>query len=285
MTSNALDLYRNYCRVLEKVYPKSEAQSIVRLLMERVTGMPIHKILVNSNLELPNDIVNNLHQSLLLLKLQKPIQYILGETIFFELTFKVTPQVLIPRPETEELVRWILQTHGESPKSLIDIGTGSACIAVSLKKNRISWNVHAVDISEEALSVAKENAEINDVKITFNKLDILSNKVNPTKAVYDIIVSNPPYVLEKEKKMMASNVLENEPEIALFVPDYNPLLFYKAIANFASLNLAENGSIFCEINESFGAETEQLFVNFGFKNVKLAKDINGKDRMIWAKRE
>jgi len=244
------------------------------------------------------------------LKKQKPIQYILGETEFYGLPFLVNENTLIPRPETEELVELIIKQNSKSeippePKvngaklnsklKILDIGTGSGCIAISLVKNISNVEVYAIDISEEALETAKKNAQINQVEIHFIQADIL--KINnleqlPTsnpklethnpklETQFDIIVSNPPYVRNLEKQEINPNVLEYEPHLALFVEDDDALLFYRKIAQLALKSLSPNGRLYFEINQYLGKETVELIESFGFKNVVLHKDIYGNDRMI-----
>jgi release factor glutamine methyltransferase len=208
----------------------------------------------------------------------EPIQYILGETEFYGLPFKVTPATLIPRPETEELVDWILAHYNKNHKTLLDIGTGSGCIAITLAKNLPSLEISAMDISEETLKIASENAKDHKVGVIFSKVDILNALALPQK--YDIIVSNPPYVRNSEKKNMQKNVLDYEPTMALFVEDDNPLLFYSKIAALAKNYLNPKGFLFFEINEYLGKEVIQLLKRESFSEIELKKDFFGKDRMI-----
>ena len=209
------------------------------------------------------------------LKKNKPIQYILEECVFFDLKFKINSSVLIPRPETEELVKWILK---DEFKSMVDIGTGSGCIAISIAKNK-NVNTHAIDISNASIQLAKKNAEFHGVNINFLNIDILTENINNK---VDIVVSNPPYVLKKEKKHMNKNVIDYEPEIAIFVDDNNPFVFYKIIAKKAKKILNRNGKIYFEINESYSAEVIKILKYYGYVNIKLKKDINDRDRMIKA---
>lgn len=218
--------------------------------------------------------------ALLRLLKHEPIQYIIGETEFFGLKFKVNKNVLIPRPETEELVQWILKDL-ESLKtqelSILDIGTGSGCIAISLAKKLPNARVSAIDISEGALEIARSNAKMNDVEIDFILQDILKSAELPGK--YDLIVSNPPYVRELEKKEMHRNVLENEPEMALYVKDLEPLIFYQKITKLAETDLKLGGSLYFEINQYLGKETAEVLTESGFKPFS-GKDIFGNDRML-----
>ena len=218
------------------------------------------------------------------LQLQKPIQYILGETEFYGLRFKVNSSVLIPRPETEELVDWILKNNSNKSKQLriLDIGTGSGCIPITLARNLNNSEVSAVDISRDALKVAEVNAEINKVKVNFIEMDIL--KTTKLSERYDIIVSNPPYVRELEKQKMHKNVLEFEPHIALFVEDEDPLLFYLKITQLASKSLSEGGQLYFEINQYLGERMVQLLSDYKFRDIEIRKDIFGNDRMIFGRK-
>lgn len=217
----------------------------------------------------------------------KPIQYIMGETFFYGLPFKVNPSVLIPRPETEELVDWILSVCREKDstsgiENIIDIGTGSGCIAICLKKNLPSAHVQALDIAADTLKTAKENAVLNGVVIDFIEDDILKTTATDFAKPFTVIVSNPPYIKVDEMGDMHQNVLANEPHRALFVSNENPLIFYEAIANFALINLSKDGLLFFEINEYLGEQTVNLLKDKGFVNIELKKDMQGKDRMIKA---
>jgi release factor glutamine methyltransferase len=218
------------------------------------------------------------------LKKEKPIQYILGETEFYGLRFRVNENTLIPRPETEELVELIISdnqiTKNTNSLTILDIGTGSGCIAISLAKNLSNAKVSAIDVSEKALEMAKKNAEINEVNVNFILADVL--KISTLQEKYDVIVSNPPYVRNLEKHEIKPNVLEFEPHLALFVEDDDALIFYRKIAELALKNVSENGKLYFEINQYLGKETVELLENLGFKNVKLIKDIYENDRMIFA---
>jgi len=215
------------------------------------------------------------------LKLYEPIQYIIGDTEFYGLEFKVNPSVLIPRPETEELVAWIIDGHKKKQQiSILDIGTGSGCIAVTLAKHLVNANVYALDVSLEALSLAKENALTNDVNVEFIEADILDWDYGDLQ--FDVIVSNPPYVRELEKEAMSANVLDHEPHLALFVKDDDALLFYRTITKVANKILKPNGQLYFEINESLGKDTYDLLSNSGYRAVELKKDLFQKDRMIKA---
>jgi release factor glutamine methyltransferase len=218
------------------------------------------------------------------LQKEEPIQYIIGTTEFYGLPFLVDKNTLIPRPETEELVSWVieevakLQSNTVSKLSILDIGTGTGCIPISLAKNLPKAKITAVDISSKALEIAKKNAQLNKVTINFIELDILTTKSLPQE--FDVIVSNPPYVRELEKEEIKNNVLKNEPQLALFVADENPLIFYNKIAYLAKQQLSKNGMLFFEINQYLGKETVNMLAKKGFKNIQLKKDLFGNDRMI-----
>ncbi|OGS70237.1 MAG: protein-(glutamine-N5) methyltransferase, release factor-specific [Flavobacteria bacterium RIFCSPLOWO2_12_FULL_35_11] len=270
---------RHFFSELSNLYPETEIQSFFTILVEFKLHLSRIQLALEHNFELDNDDFDFLQNALLKLKNQIPIQYIVGETAFYGLLFKVDKNVLIPRPETEELVEWILQNHKNSNSlKILDVGTGSGCIAISLAKNLPNADVFALDISEEALNVAKNNAAMNQVKVDFILADILKTEKLATN--FDIIVSNPPYVRELEKSQMQQNVLSNEPPIALFVKDENPLLFYDKIAELAKKHLTENGVLYFEINQYLGIETIESLKLKGFKNIELKKDIYGVDRMV-----
>jgi release factor glutamine methyltransferase len=278
--SSILQKYKLIRNELSAIYPISEAQAIARIAVESVTKIKIHEVLANPELKLTPEDNSRLDYYISELKLQKPLQYILGTTTFFGLEFTVNPHVLIPRPETEELVEWIIRTNDLASPSILDIGTGSGCIAIALAKNIPKAKVFALDISPQAIETAMENAKSTGVNINFINGDVLSTPAMLDGAPFDIFVSNPPYVRECEKEQMEANVLKYEPELALFVNDANPLKFYKAIAKVASTQLMPNGLVFCEINEAFGRETASIFTEWGFTDVTIRKDINGKERML-----
>ncbi|MCC8426752.1 peptide chain release factor N(5)-glutamine methyltransferase [Mucilaginibacter sp. UR6-11] len=216
------------------------------------------------------------------LKTGKPLQYALGYAGFYGLKFLVNPATLIPRPETEELVQWVLESVDGRQwlGNILDIGTGSGCIAISLKKNLPNAQVFAVDISADALQTAKENAAMNKVEVNFVQDDILNSQLKTHNL--QLIISNPPYVTLDDKKRMHTNVTDFEPHSALFVPEDDPLIFYKAIADFAVKNLVKGGLLFFEINESLGKETVELLESKGFTNVELRRDMSDRDRMVKA---
>ena len=264
-----------FIKQLNGIVQEREIISWAYISIDFLLGYNRSDCIIHSEKDITSEVSDRIKQIIADLKTNKPIQHIIGETEFYELKFKVNEHILIPRPETEELVKWILQHEFTSA---LDIGTGSGCIAIALSKNK-SAEISAIDVSESALLVAKENAKINKVEINFLLQDILKTTTLPK---VDVIVSNPPYLLDKEKELMLANVLDNEPHLALFVPNNNPLLFYKKIADLAFKSLSKNGLLFFEINEQFGKETVAMLSSIGFVDIKLKKDINDKDRMIKA---
>jgi len=265
---------------LKKEYPSGEIQSFFNLITEAYLEMNRLDLALDHGRELSASEEKKFEDALLRLLKHEPIQYIIGETEFFGLKFKVNKNVLIPRPETEELVQWILEDLKSSKTeefSILDIGTGSGCIAISLAKSLPKARVSAIDISEGALKIAISNAKMNDVEIDFILQDILKISELPEK--YDLIVSNPPYVRELEKKEMHRNVLENEPEMALYVKDLEPLIFYQKITKLAETGLKQGGSLYFEINQYLGEETEEVLNLCGFKSFS-GKDIFGNNRML-----
>ena len=278
-----IKLYRvNFLEELASYYDEKEIESFFYIILEAFHQLKRVDLALNPDLELDTIQLLQWETVLLQLKSYKPIQYILGETEFFGLPFYVNQNTLIPRPETEELVDWILsnkQINKSTNKlKILDIGTGSGCIAISLAKNLPNAIVYAIDISEKALEVAQKNALRNQVNVHFKLENIL--EMNTLNQQFDIIVSNPPYVRELEKKEIQANVLDFEPHVALFVEDDDALLFYKKIAALAEKNLSENGELYFEINQYLGKETVALLQELNFKNIELKKDIYGNDRMI-----
>ena len=271
------DIQNTFHQELDAIYLKEEVDSFFYILIESYYNVSRIQLAMNPDYEV--DDCNVILNALDSLKREKPLQYILGETEFYGLPFKVNEHVLIPRPETEELVEWIIKhTDNDKQRNILDIGTGSGCIAISLAKHIKKAKVYALDVSSEALKIAKINAQLNNVNIEFIEASILEQPIINGK--YDIIVSNPPYVREKEKELMKSNVLDNEPHLALFVKDENPLLFYDAISQFAINNLSKKGLLFFEINEYLGNDMIALLNHNNFSNIELKQDIFKKDRMI-----
>ncbi|MDH5412873.1 MAG: peptide chain release factor N(5)-glutamine methyltransferase [Flavobacteriaceae bacterium] len=279
-----LELRSQFLNDLKKIYPKTEILSFYFLLIEYHLGLKKVDISLFPEKELTAKESELIFPALHRLKKEEPVQYILGETEFYGLNFKVDRNVLIPRPETEELVDWIIKDSSESQDlKILDIGTGSGCIAISLAKHLPNAEVYALDISKKALQVAEYNANHNKVSIQFIEQDILRTNVS-LKGVenleFDIIVSNPPYVRESEKEAMKKNVLAFEPHSALFVDDTNPILFYEAIVKLAKKNLRKEGKLFFEINQYLSNEITQMLEKNGFSQVEPRKDLFGNDRMI-----
>lgn len=274
---------------LASIYPEQEASAICREVFLRLLQMPPDQRVLNANETLPRKSIEQLHLALNELKTGKPVQYVTGICDFLGLELKVEPGVLIPRPETEELVLWatseLESIAPQRPAAVIDIGTGSGCIALSLAKRLPMASISACDVSPEALKVANENARLNKVEIEFFACDILHEAMvneNFKKHSYDCMVSNPPYVRHSEKKWMRHNVLNFEPSLALFVDDSDPLLFYKAIGELALHALKPGGLLFFEINESLSEETSELLTQMGYTNIEIRSDLFGKPRFIKA---
>lgn len=315
-------LKSNFTKTLSELYPSEEIQSFFNWLAEGYLGFSRFEVSINGENEISAALEVKFSEALQRLQNHEPIQYILGETEFYGLPFKVTTDTLIPRPETEELVEWIiggipplkegrgmffkdetktpnpksqipnpkaqnspLTTHHSppprsslDPRTFLDVGTGTGCIAISLAKHIKNATVSAIDISSAALTIAKQNADLNDVEVHFFQADILKTKTLPQH--FDVIVSNPPYVRELEKEQMQPNVLKYEPETALFVSNEDPLLFYRAIAKLAKTHLTPNGTLYFEINEYLSEEMQMMLAQEGFTEIELKKDIFGKFRML-----
>lgn len=268
----------NFIARLSAVTDPMEAETIFHMVLEAFTGMKRVAIALNPQQQFTSDEVQKWDRVLEQLLQEVPVQYILGQTSFFGLEFAVNEHVLIPRPETEELVSWIVADNEfAGPLRILDIGTGSGCIAVSLAKNLPDAAVAAIDVSEAALAVAKKNAAANDVEVRLIEKDILSAM---NLGSYEVIVSNPPYVRELEKVEIKKNVQEYEPHLALFVADDDPLLFYRKIAGLALESLVPGGKLYFEINQYLGAEMIDLLQQKGFADIELRKDIYGNDRML-----
>lgn len=267
---------------LKDLYPKGEAQAILRLIMERVCNISTHELLLGKGKEISDNERSKIEYIVNGLISHRPIQYLLGSTEFHGLELTVTPDVLIPRPETAELVDHIIDNIKEMSPKILDIGTGSGCIAIALAKSIPGAKVSAMDISEEALKVASGNAKRIGVNVNFICDDILSEP--ELGDIFDCIVSNPPYIMEKEKRDMDENVLEYEPHLALFVPNNEPLLFYRAIAKFGKQALREDGALFFEINALCGKEMVDMVQSEGYKDVELIKDMYDNYRFIKARR-
>lgn len=270
----------NFIAQLQGVYDKEELHSFFYLLCDFFLQFSRFEVSMSQDTMVSETNIAKFEKVLLRLKAQEPIQYILGTTEFYGLTFKVNEHTLIPRPETEELVDWVLSNlhDQDSVLDILDIGTGSGCIAISLAKNIPRTRVSGIDISEKTLEVAQENAVKNQVLVSFCKKDILQTTALKNK--YDVVVSNPPYVRQIEKKAMNANVLDYEPGVALFVPNEDPLLFYRKIARLAMMSLQTRGWLYFEINEYLSKEMDVLLKEIGFANIEIKKDFREVPRMI-----
>ena len=270
----------NFTTVLQGVYDKEEVHCFFYILCDFFLQYSRFEVSMSQDTVVSAKNITVFEKALLRLKKQEPIQYILGTTEFYGLTFKVNEHTLIPRPETEELVDWVLSNLHDQDRVLdiLDIGTGSGCIAISLAKNIPTARVSGIDISEKTLEVAQENAVKNQVLVSFCKKDILETTALKNK--YDVMVSNPPYVRQLEKKAMNANVLDYEPGLALFVPNEDPLLFYRKIAQLALVSLQTRGWLYFEINEYLSKEMDVLLKEIGFANIEIKKDFREVPRMI-----
>jgi release factor glutamine methyltransferase len=278
-TNKLADLKAYFRKKLTDLYGEREADNLFHWVCEDRFGVSKFELrsrdprLTESELLWIRSTVQRLEKG-------EPIQYILGQTTFYNCSILVDEHVLIPRPETEELVDWVLKENGKQIR-VLDIGTGSGCMPIALKKARPDWELTGLDISSEALNLAQKSADINEVKVNWLEKNILRSTPADFNQ-YDVIISNPPYVLESDKTQMHENVLDFEPHLALFVDDNDPLLFYRKIAELGCEVLAENGLLFFEIHEKYGSETIQLLEGLGYKNSIIRKDLQGKDRMVRA---
>jgi release factor glutamine methyltransferase len=265
---------------LAGLYSPREINSLSDIILKKLTGLTLTSLLSDPGKEVSDPVWDKINEICGHLKVFVPIQYILGETEFMGLTFSLTRDVLIPRPETEELADMVIRENPEPGLRVLDVGTGSGAIAITLALNMNSADVRAMDISREIIEVAEKNSRINGARVLFMVDDILDSTFNHLK--YDIIVSNPPYVRETEKSRMSPNVLNYEPHNALFVPDDDPLKFYRAIMEFSKQGLAADGKLYFEINEEMGSEMYDLAEEFGYNDIRIARDINGKERIMTA---
>ncbi|MBT3418648.1 MAG: peptide chain release factor N(5)-glutamine methyltransferase [Flavobacteriales bacterium] len=272
------DILSFFLKELNGYYPEKEIKSLFYISIDHLLGYSKSDTIIKSENELLPDFKIEFSEIVERLQKKEPIQYILMETTFYGLPFFTRRGVLIPRPETEELVDWIIKDNENLEKRYLDIGTGSACIIISLTKN-LNGSFYAIDVSPDALREAKQNVKRNNVDVNLEQFDILDSDLD---GLWDVIVSNPPYVLESERKYMQQNVLAWEPKIALFVRDETPLLFYERIADQSTKVLNKNGILYFEINEKYGKETVDMLAQKGFVNIELKKDINDKDRMVKA---
>lgn len=269
-------------QTLQGYYPDSEIVSMAKLLLTQVFGMSVIELYAGKDNSFSANEQKRLSDILIRLQKYEPIQYIIGTEYFYGLSFEVNKNVLIPRPETEELVDLIVQENKNRKVRVLDVGTGSGCIAISLAKNLEGAEVTSWDISEGALQVAARNCRRNGVEVRLERKDVL--QFSPSGEQFDIIVSNPPYITEKEKMDMDANVLDWEPGTALFVPDDNPLLFYRKIADVGMSMLTPEGRLYFEINRGYGKQTVDMLAGLGYRNIELRKDISQNDRMIRAER-
>ena len=275
------ELYRNFLVQLQKIYSLSEATSITEWVFEKMTSLKRSDILKNPEKKITPAADKLIQETLQELLLHKPVQYVLGEAWFYRMKFRVNAHVLIPRPETEELIEQLITDRKSklTDPAILDIGTGSGCIPIAIKKNLPASKLTAVDVSKDALALAKENAALHNANINFMLLDFLDESTWPSLQVFDIIISNPPYIPLNEKGKLAKNVTDFEPHLALFVPDKSPLLFYEKIAAFGRDHLLPNGKIYLETHEDYTKETAALF-RTNYQTVMIKKDMYGKERMI-----
>ncbi len=281
MSNTILETSKQIKAKLNNLYASSEIDSFIFMMYTEVLSISTAQVLAYPEKEINLEQLTIIDNWVERLQKNEPIQYIIGHCEFYDCQLVVREGVLIPRPETEELVYWILNDFGQGAINILDIGTGSGAIPIALAKNRKAWKVQAIDVSPSALTIANENALMNELDISFHQLDILKNDMLD-EVNFDVIVSNPPYVTQTEKNLMRKNVLDYEPHLALFVEDDSPLVFYIRIAQLAKRNLNKGGCLYFEINEQFGDETCQMLKKIGYESIEVRKDLNGKDRMIKA---
>jgi len=276
--------YRNkFVETLTPIYDSGEAESFFYLILEDQKNLKRIDLALQPEAAFSDEEVALWNQILEKLKQYIPVQYIIGKTHFFGLEFEVNSNVLIPRPETEELVDWILKNNPQNTAlKILDIGTGSGCIAISLAKNLPNAKVYAIDVSEEALATAHKNAKSNNVSVEFLLQNIL--ETDDLQQQFDLIVSNPPYVRNLEKEEIKQNVLDHEPHLALFVDDHDALIFYRKITELAKENLTQNGQLYFEINQYLGKEMMDLLESNGFQQMELRQDIYGNNRMVFGRK-
>lgn len=275
------EAFQNFQSLIQRNYDIDEARSIAQIVFKEILGYDTIQLILNENDLLPAPLFEQLDYIAFQLNEHKPIQYIIGHTEFYGLNFEVNENVLIPRPETEELVDWVIKDHKDSKSlKILDIGTGSGCIPISLKFNLPYADVHTIDISTDAIAVAKKNANKNKVDINFIQQDVLA--MSSISDDFDIVISNPPYVLESEKVEMRRNVLDYEPSLALFVSNTDPLIFYRKIIQLVETYSNKPTNLYFEINESYADELIKLLNIQNWQHIELRKDIRGKDRMLKA---
>ena len=275
------DLYRNFLVQLQQIYSLGEATGITDWVFEKMASLKRSDILKNPEKRITPAADKLIQKTLQELLLHKPVQYVLGEAWFYRMKLKVNEHVLIPRPETEELVEQLIKDRKSklTDPAILDIGTGSGCIPIAIKKNLPASKLTAIDVSKDALALAKENAELHNAHIIFRELDFLDESAWNSLPAFDIIISNPPYIPINEKEKLSKNVTDFEPHLALFVPTKSPLIFYEKIAVFGRNHLVHNGKIYLETHEDYAKETAALFRK-DYQTVMIKKDLYGKERMI-----
>jgi len=279
---NLSTFFRNFIQQLQQIYSAHESANITDMCFEKIAGITKSDVIKNPDFSLSTIHFKNLEAALAELLLHKPIQYVLGEAWFYKLKFKVDESVLIPRPETEELVNEVFDfIKYNSSKKIIDIGTGSGCIPITIKKEFPENIITAVDVDEKAIAIATQNATTHHTEINFVQMNFLDKNNWNVFEKFDIVISNPPYIPIAEKELMDKNVISYEPHLALFVPDEQPLVFYEAIALFSKMHLAENGKIFMEVHENLAREVSDFFSQHQFQT-EIKKDIFEKERMVMA---
>jgi len=284
VNSNSVnEIITYYQEKLSELYPSNEIKNITEMMFEHFMGWDKMTLRSNSKSSLSESELLLFHQALKRLSKNEPVQHITGKVEFYSLPFKVNKHALIPRPETEELVDLVIKECIGS-ETILDIGTGTGCIPISLKKQLKNTIVYGVDVSADALAIATDNAALNSTEVTFVKEDVLqmSSIENSIKKEFDVIISNPPYITNSEKRLMNENVLTFEPHIALFIDDDDPLLFYDKIGHLAYDNLSSGGKLYFEINEHYGNQTMKLLKSIGFSDIRILKDLQNKDRIVSA---
>lgn len=265
---------------LREIYPERELRAIVQCLFSFLTGLSPSMMVLEKERKLSESQINFIQRSVRRLREYEPVQYVTGQALFHGLEFKVDPRVLIPRPETEELVGWVVsETGSDKGLHILDVGTGSGCIAISLKKLLNEARITGIDISEDALVLAAENAARLEAAVEFMQLDILDEQKSSLLPLYDLVISNPPYVTPEDRKAMLPNVTDHEPAIALFV-DADPLMFYREIIRFSVKHLREGGSLYFETNEKYADEIAGMMQQAGYAGISIRKDMQGKERMV-----
>lgn len=283
MLKNAKVLFLEVVGRISLRESREEIDAMVAILLEHLFGLTRTDVMTGRMVEVTPRIDEFINTTIERINGHEPLQYILGETVFYERRFQVNPSVLIPRPETEELVRTVLEwadAEDGGQRGILDIGTGSGCIAVTLKLECPQCDVFALDVSRESLEVARGNARLHNAEVNFVEHDILANPL-PLRDL-DVVVSNPPYITEREKATLAPNVAAFEPHLALFVPDDDPLLFYRVIAERARPSMKPGGLLAVEIHERYGREVRDLFAGYGWRNVEVREDVSGKSRVVLA---